>query len=117
MTVVKLSHSTAADDIAELEESALAFWNCHRKQTLALLTQFTTFGHITQTMEVGVGTRQYCRQLLALQLVLLSKLLQTCQSKRTRRFGNRTSIFKDVFYCRADLIARNGNMAIDVLLT
>src|SRR5690606_4735353 len=116
VAIVELGDGTLADRLTEGLEAARTLRNGYRQQGLALLADLGALGHMTQAIEVDIGTRIDGHQHLAGTALALDILLDPGHTQATGGLADRTGAIVDVLDGRAHLVGGDSNHLIDVFL-
>src|SRR3954454_23516477 len=69
--VVEFSNAFCPEHGTEFLEAARLLGNCYGHHCFAMLPQFGAFGNMTQAVEIHVGTRSDCNEILCVNLLSL----------------------------------------------
>ncbi|KUQ35123.1 threonine dehydratase [Enterobacter hormaechei subsp. xiangfangensis] len=83
---------------------------------VGLFAELAALGHVTQAVEVHIGTGKHVRQTLAADIVLGDVFLHPRQRQRAGGFRHRTYVFEQIFHRRADSVAVDGDDIVEILL-
>ena len=116
VAVVEFGDLALADRLAEGLEAARLLRNGDSDDRFALFTQFCTFRHMAQAIEVDVGARIDAHQNLAADALTFDVLLDSGHGQRTGGLGDRAGVVVDILDCRTDFVGADGDHFIDAQL-
>ena len=113
VAVVELGDRAVADELAEPTQASGAFGDGHREQALALLAELSSFGDVTQAVEIHVGAAHHRREPSARGPLAIDPALQARHRERAGRLRDGSGVFEDVLDRGADLVGGDQHHLVD----